>query len=367
MGKRELLLIVGFLVVGMVAYRVTAPAGSDEGGFSIGRFIERIRSEIRGQNYEVQMTEEASADAAGASAVRLAIPRATVVVVGEERTDVKLELKATIFGADKAEAEAFKALVKAEVLREGNTLVVRAVVNRQDSEMRRAPRFQLTVKAPRRLVVLIGDRGGELEVRTMGGVTFERSTGRAMLTEIDGVVGGRYGRGSLEIDQAKGIDLEVERTELRLMRIAGETKLQARQSGDVRMRELRGPATLDFNRVEAEIEDMLGPLTLEAEGGVCKVRNPKGPIVMKGQRLTIEITLNTPVPVDAMTENDRIEIVLPTGGLTLQATAHDGQVRASDSGIAVQTTDNDQRATATLRGGGPLIKLETTRGEILIR
>jgi hypothetical protein len=73
------------------------------------------------------------------------------------------------------------------------------------------------------------------------------------------------------------------------------------------------------------------------------------------------------VSVDAATENDKIEIVLPAGGVTLQATARDGQIRASDSAIAVQTVEGEQRAAATLRGGGPLIKLETNRGEILIR
>jgi hypothetical protein len=367
MGKRELLLIIGFLVVGVVAYRVTAPASSAEGGFSIGRFIERIRSEVRGQNYEVQVTTQAHADAGGARALRLHSPRATVVVVGEDRDDVAVELHATVFGADQSQAESFKALVGAAVTRDGDTLVVRVSPDRQATQMGRRPRFQVAIKAPRQLAVLVGDAGGELEVRSMGGVTFDRSTGRAVLTQIGGIVEGRFRQGSLEIDRVQGLDLDVERTELRVTGVDGETKLRAQQTGNVRLRELRGAVTLDFRRVEAEIEDTLGPLTLEAEGGVCKVRKPKGPIVMKGDRLTIELTLDTPVPVDAATENDRIEISLPSGGVTLQATAPEGQIRAADSAINVQTSEGEQRASATLRGGGPLIKLESRHGEIVIR
>jgi hypothetical protein len=73
------------------------------------------------------------------------------------------------------------------------------------------------------------------------------------------------------------------------------------------------------------------------------------------------------VPVDATTLGDTLEVTLPPGGVSLQALSTGGQIRASDEGITVKTADNEQRASATLRGGGPLIKLEATRGDIVIR
>ena len=49
MGKRELLLICGFAVVGALVYYATAPeAAPGQSGFSIGRLMEEVKREIRG-------------------------------------------------------------------------------------------------------------------------------------------------------------------------------------------------------------------------------------------------------------------------------------------------------------------------------
>ena len=84
-AKRELLLIAAFPAVGVVAYRLTAPADASGGGFSISRMIEHIRSELRGQNYELQATR--NRDRRGhpsLTTVRIDSFRGTLVVSGED-------------------------------------------------------------------------------------------------------------------------------------------------------------------------------------------------------------------------------------------------------------------------------------------
>ena len=57
MGKRELLLIVCFVMVGAAVYHVTAPEpGPGQHGFSFGRFLEAARREVRGNRASAELT-----------------------------------------------------------------------------------------------------------------------------------------------------------------------------------------------------------------------------------------------------------------------------------------------------------------------
>jgi hypothetical protein len=365
MGKRELLLIVGFLVVGVVVYQVTAPAGASGGGFSFGRLIEKIRSEIRGQNYELQAKRTASVEAAPeVNTLRLEGLRGTVTITGEDRPDVSVELHAAIFGADEAQAKEFEKAVSITFEPDGETLNLR--VRTRTDEMRRAPHVQLIVKAPKRLGLRLALNGGELQIAHMNAVTFDRGSGKAVLSTIAGADTGEFGGGTLEIDGAGSVDMEARRSDLRVMNVAGGVTFEV-QGGDLRLRNVRGPTELSLTRVDAEVEDAGGPLKIEGTGGQVRVRNAKGAITVRVERIELSLTLSKPVPVDATTLGDTLEITLPEGGVKLEATAINGAIRASDQAIHVASAENEQRAEATLRGGGPLIKLEATRGDIVIR
>src|SRR6516225_5321646 len=98
MGKRELVLVVAFAVLGIVVYQFTAPApppGSE--GFSIGGLIRNVRRGVQGPR------ETASADSSQSAAVpatvnelRLNISRASdITITGEDRTDIAASLHVT--------------------------------------------------------------------------------------------------------------------------------------------------------------------------------------------------------------------------------------------------------------------------------
>ena len=62
MGKRELLLIVCFVIVGVVVYQATAPpAGPNDRGFSFSRLIDAARREVRGNRASAELTTTADA------------------------------------------------------------------------------------------------------------------------------------------------------------------------------------------------------------------------------------------------------------------------------------------------------------------
>ena len=66
MGKRELLLIVGFALLATVVYVATAPEQADGGArFAFGKLVDNIRREVRGNQASTEMTTTESHALAG--------------------------------------------------------------------------------------------------------------------------------------------------------------------------------------------------------------------------------------------------------------------------------------------------------------
>src|SRR4030095_6146774 len=85
MGKRELLLVAGFALVGAVIYHATMPA-SPGGGASFGEWLGRVRSHIQNEWKERRYERKAEAPVpATVKTVAIEIDRATVTIVGEPR------------------------------------------------------------------------------------------------------------------------------------------------------------------------------------------------------------------------------------------------------------------------------------------
>ncbi len=364
MGKRELLLIALFALGGVIAYKLTAPPASDTSGFSFGRLIRELQDEVRGHNYEVQVTRSATAAAPPhIRALKLDGLRGTITVVGETREDVAVEVTAEIYGADEAQARQFADRSAITITPADDALAVDFTLG--TDEVRRRPRLEITVKAPRRLVLIADVLGGELTASHLGGVTSERGAGRARFTDIDGPVTGTFDAGTLEIERVSSVALETRRTEVRIAEVAGDLNLQA-TSGDLRVRDVGGATTLQLERTDGEIERTAGPVRATGRSGQLRLREARGAIEVDVTRMEVLLAPAIPVPITATTEFDLIELTLPEGGVLLDAAVETGQLRLPDP-IAVEKTDSEQRARGPVRGGGPLVKLRTTRGDIVVR
>src|SRR5918911_3576226 len=102
MGKRELLLVVGFLVVGVVLYQLTAPPpppGSE--GFSVSRLIQHARRAVQGNRAHVDLeTRRVEPIDASVEELHLTLRSAELNVIGEARKDVQYEMKVNSTGYD---------------------------------------------------------------------------------------------------------------------------------------------------------------------------------------------------------------------------------------------------------------------------
>src|SRR5687768_17430975 len=105
MGKRELLLISGFVVVGLLVYQLTMPATADTGG-GFAAWWARVRSHVQ-QNWTEQHYERKDEVPVPSAArtVALELDRGTVIIVGEPRETIALDLSGVVFGSDEAAAK----------------------------------------------------------------------------------------------------------------------------------------------------------------------------------------------------------------------------------------------------------------------
>ena len=105
MGKRELLLAAGFLLIGVVVYQVTAPAADpSRPRWSVGGILEQVRRDVRGNQAQASSTSTTSIAApTSLREVRIVVGSVNVSLVGEDRSDIQSELEVTSNAYDQAE------------------------------------------------------------------------------------------------------------------------------------------------------------------------------------------------------------------------------------------------------------------------
>src|SRR3954464_10230790 len=87
MGKRELLLVVGFLIVGAVVYHVSAPPPAPgEQSVSIGQLFENFRRHVRGNRASAELTTTSRYTIdMGVSELRVNSRTGALTIIGENR------------------------------------------------------------------------------------------------------------------------------------------------------------------------------------------------------------------------------------------------------------------------------------------
>ena len=108
-------------------------------------------------------------------------------------------------------------------------------------------------------------------------------------------------------------------------------------------------------------------MKLTGSGGEVRVRGVRAPITAETTSTTLILSPGAAVPITAATENDRIELTLPDGGVVLEAKATNGDIEAPEGVVTIERHDDLVAAHGRIRGGGPLVSLRTTRGDIVVR
>lgn len=371
MGKRELLLILGFIAAGAVVYQLTAPPSrSGDSVLSAGRrILDEIRREVRGRPASAELTTAATHPVPpGITELRVMLRNSPVTIIGEDRSDIASELWVRSNGLDEAEAKRLAGRAELKVEPAGPTVSVAVTLPEEGSQ-----RVRLGLRVPSGMLVQFGQMNSAIEVTGVQGVEVELARGETTVRQIAGRVGIAHRGGKLIVEDVGSVRVDTRGSEVRLARVAGETVLEI-QSGDVRAGELLGAIDIEAENGDVTLEHLQktrGPLRIRTLDGSLTIRGLRAEARIDARETDIDLTLDEAAAVAVFSTGERIQLTAPPGGFTLDAVAAEGTISVAES-LAAELPVRDapavkeQRAAGQVRGGGPTITLRATRGEIRV-
>jgi hypothetical protein len=371
MGKRELVLIAVFVVLGVAVYQFTAPPPPPgSGDTSVGGIFRNLRRGMHGARETATADSTATAAVApGIQSLRVDFARISdVTITGEQRDDVKAEIHVTARGFDQAEAKSNADSVKVRIETTADAIVVSQDLAASVTIGRRSPppQFSVSVHVPRRLSMRMEAHFGRLVVTNLAAAEIMGARGETRITDIAGRLDITHAGGSIDIASAGALKLSARNSRGTVKKIGGAVALDA-TGGDLTLSAITGPLELDCRNTDLRLEDIaqLKGLRAMVTGGELRVDGLRAESRIDGHNTDIEVKLAAAAPVTIYNLGE-IVVTPPPGGYTLDAVASEGRITMDDG--AVQVTEGpDSRAEGKVRGGGAALTLRSTRGRIEIR
>jgi hypothetical protein len=375
MGKRELLLVVVFLAMGVVVYQVTAPpSGPNERSFSVGALIDSIRREMRGMPANVELTDTATHPIDPTiTEVRLSGSFIEVSIAGEKREDVETTLRVGSNGHDDAEATALvkETISLFKVDRAGSVMGFR--ITYPDAGRQRS---HLTIKVPERMRVRLDASSSRWTLEKVAALDFSSARGETNIRHVPGRVAVTHRAGKIVIDDVGGLKFTGRSSDAIVSNVRGESSFVLEAGGELNATDLAGPVDVESRAAEItfdKLEKTRGPIRVSLNGGSIVMRGLAAEARIDGRNSEIEVAMAAPVPVAVYSEGeDGISITPPPGGFQLDALATQGRISLPDEiKGTVKVTDpegdsEEARAAGLVKGGGPTLTLRSTRGNITI-
>ena len=175
MGKRELLLVVVFAIVGVVVYQVTAPPPAPgERSFSLSQIVNNIRREVRGNRASAEITTPSTHPVpASVTALRLSLLRAATSP-SWVRIATRFQPNSTCAPMDTTSPEAER-LAKETILKietAGESIIGKVEfpeAGRQTASM--------TLKVPARLAIRLEPGFGDLKITNVAALELMNGRG----------------------------------------------------------------------------------------------------------------------------------------------------------------------------------------------
>ena len=375
MGKRELVLVALFVVIGVVVYQFTAPPpppGSE--GVSIGGIVQKIRREVQGSRETATATTAQSRPVdAAAKLVRLNIPRNNALIVkGTDTNQIAVEMQVTARGFTQAEAKTAADGARVSIESAGDAIAVTTDwPMRRNNESGFISEGTITLSLPKRLQVRVEPHAGRLRIEDVAGVEVLGQRGETHIAQSTGHVALNHTGGRLEIAAVPSLKLTARNSNATIRGIAGAVILET-IGGELQLEDIGGPIEiLEARNSEIAVDAaklLKPPFRYNGTGGVLRVSGLRTESRIDGRNVEFEVALGAAAPVTIYSTGEDIRVTAPPGGYTLDAVATEGDITSEDSTLTATPGDSpDARVTAKIRGGGPALTLRATRARIDVR
>jgi hypothetical protein len=373
MGKRELLLIVCFAIVGVVVYQATAPpAGPNDRGFSFSRLIDHARREIRGNRASAETITTATQPVpTDVTEVRITGSAAEVEITGEDRTDIESSLRVVSNAYDEGEARklAGETLLKSDRAAFGLTLSIKYPEGGRQ-------RAFLTLKVPSRLRVRVESRPGKLTISNVSSVEATNAGGATTIRKVAGRAAVTHRGGKIVIEDVATLKFTGRGSQATVTGVRGDASFTLEQGGELRTSRLAGPVDVEARNAEITLENLeatRGPIRVNATNGEVRITGLKTDTRVDGRNTEIDVAINGAAPIAIYNEGEDVTLMPPPSGYRLDAVVVDGHISSvtplAELGLEVSTAEhaNESRASGDVNGGGPTITVRATRGNLTLR
>jgi hypothetical protein len=364
MGRRELLIALAFVVVGIVAYQFGKPPARAGQGFSFTRFFTTARQKLQADRAQASYTRRGTLPV-GPDLAEVRVSRITqgVTITGEVRSDIAYELKVDSTGPDSTAALSYAQRTTLTRDDLGSALALGADYPSEGSQV-----AELTLRVPMRLSARL-DNAESVRITHIGGVRFDGMSGEAVLQGLSGAVTGQFRTGSLSVTGASSVDIALQGTNATLDGVTHNTTLTIR-SGRCTLSHIMGAIEIDATNTEVFVTEPKNSVHVAASGGHVSVTHPEHAIDVEGRRTGLEITLAAAVPMTLITSEEPLSLRFQAAPppITIDAAASDGgSIRADDPRLVI-TSDNRTKRLLHDFGGpsAPRVVLRNQRGEIVI-
>ena len=369
MGKRELLLIVAFVIVGAVVYQATAPApGPNDRGFSFSKIVDHLRREMRGNRAKAETTTETTVEVdPDTSEVRVSGLYTELSITGENRAQVAVRFHVASNGYDEQEAKSLAAQSQILVDRAGPVIRLTSKYPEPGRQY-----GTLTLLVPKRLLVRVDQGSPRTSIENVAAVEIPGMRGETTIKHVAGRVTVTHRAGRLAIEDVSTLKLVSRGGKVTIANVKADASLSL-QSGELTTTSIGGPIDVESQNASLrlrKLEEARGPLRVNATGGSVTLEGLSSDARIDGRNAEIDITMAKAAPVAIYNEgNEPIELTPPPGGFILDAIVTHGRLVLPET-IDLRTVsegESEQRANGPVRGGGPTITLRANHGDIRIR
>jgi hypothetical protein len=370
MGKRELVLIALFVVIGVVVYQVTAPPAPPGSDLSVGGIFQRMRRNMQGAR-ETATGGSHQAIPVGPSVrtLRLLLPRASdLTITAGDRADISVDVKTTARGYTPAEARtaADGAALKTDTT--ADAVSVSGVwTDRSSSNAGYLTQVAIRIEVPRQLAVRIEPHIGLLQVTGVASLECVMSRGETHVVDTGGAVVLSHSGGTLEVRGGASLKLTSRNGRGEVSAVRGPAKIDATGSR-LKIWDTVGPLEIESQRTDVALDRIAGMkpgLRYNGQGGELRIEGLRVESRIDGRNTDMNVALDAPAPV-TIYNLGAITVTAPPGGYTLDAVAQEGRITTDESGIT-PSDGPDSHAAGKVHGGGPALTLRATRGRIDLR
>jgi hypothetical protein len=370
MGKRELLLVLCFVIVGVVVYHVTAPApGPGDRGLSIRRLIEAARREVGGNRATAELTTTTSHMLSPElTELRIMGQISELAVQGEDRSDVESTLYVSSRAYNDDEAKQYAQQSKLVADQTASALILRMQFPTPGRQ-----RSTLKLKVPKRLHVRVEPGSSTLEVKNVAAVEIAGTRGETKLSGISGRVEVSHRGGEVTIEDAGSLEFNGRSGSLKLTGVRGDTRIKMEGGGEISATNLAGGLDIESRNTEVTLENLeptRGPIRVTTIGGSVTIKGLKSEARIDGRNADLKVAMVAAAPVSIYNENATLELSPPPGGFNLDAVVIEGRITpdnvAEELRLTVTRTEQprEARLVGPVKGGGPTITIRSTRGDL---